>query len=145
MVQYWTEAFTKVYIDALANDVEFQSACRGFDEHIQLRCLGFPGEEGAVDISVDYHIAKGTIDYAIREERAPCLELRNSGFDKKRFLARTTAPYPVWVKLDRKEMGVIDAILSPDYHFEGRKLKVLRHLKLFNLMGDIASRIPKKY
>ena len=70
--------------------------------------------------------------------------IRNEPF-KKGLLARTTAPYDFWVKLDKGEVGVIDVIMSPDYRLEGPKLKVLRYIKAFNRMGDVAKDLPKRY
>jgi len=79
-----------------------------------------------------------------REGKAPS-PIRHEPFDGSRFLARTTAPYAFWKRLDAKEIGVLHVITSPDYRLEGPKLKVLRHLKVFTMMGDVASDMPKRY
>jgi len=140
--RYWTTEFTEIYVAALESHAGFQKATRNFDETIQLRCYDTPD---GTDQRIDYEIRRGTIRHHTVEEPAPSRAIRDLPFDKKRFLARTSAPYSIWTRLDRGEIGVIDCILSPEYKFEGQKLKVLRHIKVFTLMGDIAASLEKRY
>lgn len=139
--RYFTPEFTDTYLDALRRDALFQRLTKDFRARIQLRCYDTPD---GMDVVSEYDIGPGTITYEWKSEKAPS-SLRLLPFDKQRLLGRTTAPYRIWVKLDKKEMGVIDAILSPHYTFEGPTLRVLRHLRVFNRMGDIAAGLPKSY
>ena len=141
--RYWTPDFTDVYIEALNADATFRKAAKSMRETIALRCLDTPDGK---DCYVEYAIDHGKISVAEwQEEDAPHAGIRNRPFDKKTALARTTAPYDFWTRLDKKEIGVIDVIMSPVYKLEGPKLKVLRYLRVFNRMGDLASDLPKSY
>lgn len=140
--RYWTTAFTEVYLKAMNANPAFQKAAAKMDETIVLRCLDDPD---GLDKVVAYRIHDGRIDVVDeREGKAPS-PIRHEPFDGSRFLARTTAPYAFWKRLDAKEIGVLHVITSPDYRLEGPKLKVLRHLKVFTMMGDVASDMPKRY
>ncbi|MEO0323606.1 MAG: hypothetical protein AAF447_11665 [Myxococcota bacterium] len=139
---YWTKSFTDAYVEVLNGDAEFQRLARKTRDHFELRCWDTPR---GTDIVVRYHIAGGPVTAEWMEEPAPNATLRSRPFDKRQTLARTSAPYEVWKKLDRKEMGVIDAVLSPLYTFEGAKLKILGNIRVFVRMGDLASAIEKRY
>ncbi len=139
---YWTESQTAGFVAALNQSAEFQKAARKFDGDIVFRCLDHP--DGA-DIEVVYAIRRGPVTMQWRGEPSPSSALRNAPFDKKRAFARTTAPFSVWVKLDRGEMNVVQAIASPDYHVEGPKLKIMANIGVFNAMSAVASKMPKRY
>ncbi|MEM1417092.1 MAG: hypothetical protein AAGH15_19500 [Myxococcota bacterium] len=139
---YWTESFTDVYVAALNGDAEFRKVARKTHENFELRCWDTPR---GTDVIVRYRIDGGHVTSQWEEEPAPSSALRSRAYDKRTTLARTSAPYTVWKKLDTKEMGVIDAVLSPLYKFEGAKLKVLSNIRIFVRMGDIASDIEKAY
>ncbi|MEM9075145.1 MAG: hypothetical protein AAGE52_41995 [Myxococcota bacterium] len=143
LARYWTPEFTDSYIEALNKDATFQSAAKSMRESIALRCLDTPDK---TDCYLVYAIDRGRISVAEwTEEPSPSSAVRNRAFSKRDALARTTAPYDFWMRLDKKEVGVIDVIMSPDYRLEGAKLKVLRYLRVFNRMGDLASELPKSY
>jgi hypothetical protein len=140
--RYWTPGFTEVYLKAMNASSAFQKAAAKMDETIVLRCLDDPD---GLDQVVAYRIHAGRIE-VVDERTGPAPSpIRNEPFDGSRFLARTTAPYAFWKRLDAKEIGVLHVITSPEYRLEGPKLKVLRHLKAFTLMGDVASDLPKRY
>ena len=139
---YWTPGFTDVFIDALSKDPAFQKASRSLEQTIVLRCLDTPR---GTDVLVAYQIDRGRVSCAeFAEEPAPS-SLRDRPFDKATTLGRSTAPFDFWVKLDKGEVGVIDVITSPDYQLEGSKLKILRYIKAFARMGDVAKELPKRY
>ncbi len=140
--RYWTSAFTEIYLQAMNANPAFRKAAAKMDETIVLRCLDDPD---GLDKVVAYRIHDGRIEVVDERESPAPSPLRHEAFDGSRFLARTTAPYDFWKRLDAKEIGVMHVITSPDYRLEGSKLKVLRHLKVFTLMGDVASELPKRY
>lgn len=139
---YWTAEQTEQFVDALNRSPEFQKAARKFDDRIVFRCLDHPAGK---DIEVVYTIQKGQVTAARTEEDAPSTALRKKPFDKKAAFARTTAPFSVWVKLDKGEMNVLQAIASPDYEVEGPKLKIMTNIGVFNAMSAVASKLPKRY
>lgn len=142
LARYWTPEFTEIYLDALGRDETFQRAARKVHETIALRCLDTPD---GTDCYVEYVIDRGQVRVGDWQEQPAPSALRERPFDGKALLARTTAPYDFWTRLDRKEIGVIDVITSPVYRLEGSKLKVLRYLRMFNRMGEVASALPKRY
>ena len=139
---YWTPAFIEAYVEALNEDPEFQKTARGFSETIVLRCLDAHGE----DVEASYTFEDGeVVDVELWTEPAPSDELRDEPFDKKVALARATAPYAIWCKLDRGEMGVMQALASPEYQIEGPRLRIMANIGILNGMSAVASDIDKTY
>lgn len=139
---YWCEAYTHAFVDALNASAEFQKAARKFDETLIFRCLDT--EEG-LDIEARYRIEKGRVSVERWAETAPHAGLRNTPFDKKQAMARTTAPYDLWVKLDNGEMNVLGAIRSPEYAVEGSKLKIMSNIGVLNAMSAVGAQMTKRY
>jgi putative sterol carrier protein len=140
---YWSEPYSQVFIDALHADEDFQKAAKKFDDKITLRCLDVPD---GTDVSITYRIDHGRVSVAERvSEKAPSASLRALPFDKGSAMARTTAPYSLWVKLDKGEMSVARAIASPDYQVEGSKLKIMANIGVLNAMSAVGAKVPKRY
>ena len=140
--RYWTREFVDVFVKALENDPAFQKAAKSFSDTIVLRCTDTPDGK---DMSAVYRIDRGKVDADLTVEEAPSRAIRDAPFDKRAALARTTAPYRLWVKLDKGEMNVLQAVASPDYHVEGPKLRIMANLGLLNAMNAVAARTPKTY
>jgi putative sterol carrier protein len=139
--RYWTTEFAELFVSTLNSDAGFQKAARKFDDSIELVCLDAPDGK---DVSQTLHIRNGSVTQDLVVEDAPSA-LRNAPFDKKKVMARTTAPYPVWCKLDRGEMNVVQALASPDHKVEGPKLKIAKALPVLNALSAVAAGIDKKY
>jgi hypothetical protein len=139
---YWSAAQTEQFVKALNESEKFQKAARKFDDQVVFRCLDTPEGE---DAHVTYTIRNGQVSADRWTEPAPSSAIRNAPFDKKKVFARTTAPYAVWVKLDKGEMNVLQALRSPDYQVEGPMLKIMSNIGVFNAMSDVASSMPKRY
>lgn len=141
--QYWTPAFIEVFVEAMNNDPDFLKTTGSFTNAIILRCLDGPDGQ---DIEVTYAFEDGEIvNVDVWMDDAPCEEMREELFDSDYALARATATYEVWQKLDRGEISVMQALASPNYTVEGNKLKILSHLGIVTGMNDIAARIEKTY
>jgi len=140
--RYWTQAFLDRFVEAMNSDAGFQKAAKSFSNTVVMQCIDTPDDK---DVSIAYHIERGRVRADLREEPAPSADIRRAPFDKRSVFARTTAPYTLWTKLDRGEMGVLSAIRSPDYNVEGSKLKIVANVGLFNAMSAVASRLPKRY
>ncbi len=140
--RYWTEAFVDALVAELNQNPKFQKAARSFRASVALRVLDTP--EG-LDASATYTIENGKV-VAHKFETWPAGgAMRAMAFDKKQLLARTTASYSTWLKLDKGEINVAQALVSPDYKIEGSKLKIMRHISVFTTMGDVAAQLPKAY
>ena len=140
--RFWTQPLVDVMLDKLNNDAKFQKLAKGVEATIQLRCTDTPD---GTDVCATYRVGGSRLELIDWDERPAPAPMRTEPLDKKRILARTTAPYPIWVKLDTGEFGVIDAIVNPAYKFEGAKLKILRHLRMFARIADLSQEVPKRF
>jgi putative sterol carrier protein len=71
--------------------------------------------------------------------------MRNDAFDRSEALARATATYDVWTKLDKGEMNVMQALSSPDYQIEGSTIKIMANIQVFRGMNTVAAKVDKTY
>lgn len=139
--RYWSPAFITDYKRRLEADPAFQKAARKLDTVVVLRCTGTPDGK---DMASTYTLRHGKIDVDVFIDDSPSSEMRAAPFGKP-MLARTTASYEVWTKLDKGEMSVLGAIASPDYHLEGGKFAVMRNIGMFNAMSAVSAKTPKVY
>jgi len=141
--QYWSPEFVEHFVGALNGDDDFQSTAGSFSNTIELRCLGTPDGE---DISALYTFEDGqVVDVDLWIDDAPSEEMREEPFDSSTAMARATAPYDVWVQLDKGEMGVTAALTSPDYNIDGPMLKVMSNIGVFRGLNRVASEVEKTY
>ncbi len=49
------------------------------------------------------------------------------------------------MRLDRGEISVAQALVSPDYDIEGSKLKIMRHVGVLTAMNAVVADLPKTY
>jgi putative sterol carrier protein len=141
--RYWTPEFVERFVEALNSDDDFQQAARSFSNTIELRCLDTPDGE---DISAAYTFEDGTVvDVDLWIDDAPSAEMREEPFDSSAAMARATAPYDLWVKLDTGEMGVTQAITSPDYTIDGPMLRIMSNLGIFQGINRVAAEVDKMY
>lgn len=138
----WSRTLADVLIAAINGDAKMKKLARKLNDTVQLRCFDTPD---GTDVAARYGFSNGQAKLVEWVEEPAPAPFRTDTFDKGQLLARTTAPYGIWVKLDKGEMGVIDAILSPQYKFEGQKLKVLRNLRVFQRISELSSEIDKVY
>lgn len=131
-----------ILVEELNRDPGFQKAARKFRGTIALRCLGTP--EGK-DVEAIYEIDRGRVTVRAEFDDAPSTAIRQRPFDKSRLFARTTATYELWVRLDKGEMNVVQAVAHPEYKVEGPKIKIMTNIGVFNAMGAVAARLPKAY
>lgn len=138
----WTEELGRELVRLINQDAKMQKLGAKLNERIQLRCLDTPD---GTDVAASYQFKNGQAELVVWDEQPSPAPFRNDKFSKREFLARTTAPFRIWKALDKGEMGVIAAIISPDYKFEGAKMKVLANLRLFQRVSDLSSSINKRY
>jgi putative sterol carrier protein len=141
--RYWTPAFVERFVEALNSDADFQRTAGSFSNTIILRCLDTPDGE---DISAAYTFDDGqVVDVDLWIDDAPSDDMRNDAFDSSQALARATAPYGIWVKMDKGEMGVVQALSSPDYTIEGSTIKIMSNIGVFRGMNTVAAQVEKTY
>lgn len=141
--RYWTPAFVERFVEALNTDESFQKTARSFSNTIVLRCLDTPDGE---DVSAAYTFDDGrVVDVDLWIDDAPSDEMRNDPFDGREALARATASYDIWTKLDKGEMGVMQALSSPDYTIEGSTIKIMSNIGVFRGMNTVAAGVEKTY
>ena len=140
--RYWTPAFIDALAAAFNTHERFQRAARSFSETLILRCLDTPDGD---DCSASFTFEQGRcVRHAFRRERAPSA-LRDEPFRKGEAMVRSTAPYALWVRLDRGEMSVPQALIAPEYNVEGSKLKIMRHVGVLTAMNAVVASLPKTY
>lgn len=141
--RYWTPAFVKRFVNALNHDEEFQSTAGSFSKAIELRCFDTPDGE---DISAIYTFDDGmVVDVDLWIDEAPSQEMREEPVDKEAVMARATADYDVWVRMDKGEMGAAEALASPDYQIEGAMMQIMSNMGVFRGMNAVAADVEKTY
>lgn len=141
--RYWTPEFVERFVEALNGDDEFQEVAGSFSETLELRCLDTP--EGD-DVSATYTFDDGTVvDVDLWIDDAPSDQMRNESFDENEALARATAPYEVWVKMDRGDLGATEALASPDYKIEGSMMRIMSNMNVFRGINQVAADVEKTY
>ena len=141
--RYWTPAFVERFVDALNNDEDFQETAGSFSETVELRCLDTPDAE---DVSATYTFEDGqVVDVDLWIDEAPFEQMREEEVDTDAIMARATAPYDVWVQMDKGEMGAAEAIASPDYQIDGSMMQVMSNMGVFRGMMSVAAEVEKTY
>jgi putative sterol carrier protein len=143
MPRYWTPDFVERFVEAINNDEEFQDKAGSFSETVELRCLDTPDGE---DISATYTFEDGQIvDVDLWIDDAPSEQMRDEPVDKDAVMVRATAPYDVWVKMDKGEMGSTEALASPDYQIEGAMMRIMSNMGVFRGMNKVSANVEKSY
>lgn len=141
--RYWSTEYIEAFVEAINENTAFQKTASSFSDIIILRCYDTPDGQ---DIEAAYTFEDGEIvDVDLWLDEAPSAELRDEPFDKSIALARATATYELWAKLDRGEMSVLQALASPEYEIEGSKLKIMSNIGIFNGMNEVAASVDKTY
>jgi putative sterol carrier protein len=141
--RYWTPEFVERFVEALNSDEEFQNTASSFSKTVELRCLDTPDGE---DVSATYTFEEGeVVDVDLWIDEAPSEQMREEPVDKDAVMARATAPYDVWVKMDKGEMGSTEALASPDYQIEGSMMQIMSNMGVFRGMNKVAANVEKTY
>ena len=141
--RYWTPEFVEAFVEAINGDEEFQDTAGSFSETVELRCLDTPDDE---DVSATYTFDDGQIvDVDLWIDDAPSEQMRDEPVDKDAVMVRATAPYDVWVKMDKGEMGSTEALASPDYQIEGAMMQIMSNMGVFRGMNKVSAHVEKSY
>lgn len=140
--RYWTPEYIEHFVKALNSDDQFQDVASSFSKTIELRCLDTPDGE---DISATYTFEEGqVVDVDLWIDDAPSDEMREEPVGDG-VMARATAPYDVWVKMDQGEMGSAEAMSSPDYQIEGSMMQIMSNMGVFRGMNEVSAGVEKSY
>lgn len=141
--RYWTPEFVEAFVESVNNDEEFQNTAGSFSETVELRCLDTPDGD---DVSATYTFEDGQIvDVDLWIDDAPSDQMREEEVDKSEVMVRATAPYDIWVKMDKGEMGSAEALASPDYQIEGAMMRIMSNMGVFRGLNKVAAHVEKTY
>lgn len=141
--RYWTPEFVEAFVESINSDDEFQDTAGSFSETVELRCFDTPEGE---DVSATYTFEDGEIvDVDLWIDDAPSDQMRDEPVDKDEVMVRATAPYDVWVQMDKGEMGSAEALASPDYEIEGAMMSIMSNMGVFRGMNKVAAHVEKTY
>ena len=143
MHRYFTREAIAESIEQINNDKQHLEAAKLLTGKFMLRVLDTPDGK---DVIVTYTFDKGRCtDWKYEEAAAPSA-LRTKPFKPMiDGLARVTAKYATFVKLDKGEMDPADALNSPDYALEGNKLMLMPLLQAVDSWNRRVRAIPKTY
>jgi len=140
--RYWTDACMTVIAAAFNSSERFQRAARSFSETMILRCLDDPEGRDCVAHFI-FERGRCTSHRFVTADAGG--HLRDAPFNKKAAMIRSTAPYELWVRLDRGELNVAQALVSPSYNVEGSKLKIMRYVSVLTAMNAVVAGVEKTY
>jgi hypothetical protein len=143
MARYFTRESVQEGVDAINNDPEHLKKAELLTGKMSLRVYDDPDGN---DLLVTYTFEKGRCtDWIYEAEPAPS-SLRNRPFvPMKDGVARVTANYQTFVKLDKEEMEPADTLDSPDYKIEGSMLMIMPLMQAVDSWNRTVRKIPKEY
>ena len=143
MARYFSREGIQESIDLINRDADHLEAAKLLTGKLILRALDAPDGK---DILVTYTFEKGRcVDWVYEDGESPS-PLRERRFvPLKDGIARVTASYATFVRLDRGEMVPADAIGSADYKIEGSMLMILPLMQAVDSWNRKVRSIPKEY
>jgi hypothetical protein len=143
MARYFSREAVQQAIDAINADAAHLEAAKLLTGKLALRALDTPDGK---DVLVTYTFSAGRcVDWVYEDAPAPS-PLRTRPFKPmKDGIARVTARYATFVKLDRGEMEPADAINSPDYQIEGSMLMIMPLMQAVDSWNRKVRSLPKEY
>ena len=143
MERFWSEASVRETVDALNVDREHLELAANLSGTMVIRVLDDPDGQ---DIHACFRFDKGRcVDWTYEAAPAPSA-LRERPFKPMvDGLARVTANYDTFVKLDRGEIEVPDTVDSPDYSIEGNMLMLMPYMQAVDSWNRRARAVPKRY
>jgi hypothetical protein len=143
MHRYFSREAIAESIEAINNDRQHLEAAKLLTGKFILRVLDAPDGK---DLLVIYTFDKGRCTDWTYEEGAAPSSLRKRPFKPMvDALARVTASYATFVKLDKGEMEPADALKSPDYALEGPTLMLMPLMQAVDSWNRRVRALPKTY
>ena len=144
MARYFSRELVHEAVEAMNADPAYLAAAKLLSGKFALRALDAPDGK---DVLVTYTFQAGKVtgwDY--ESEPSAAGTLRQRAFrPMKDGLARVTAAYATFVRLDRGEIDPADAINSPDYKIEGPMLMLMPLMQAIDAWNRKVRGLPKEY
>ena len=141
-MKYWTEEWTKAVQEKTKTDAKYQRQAKGLtfkSMYVQKDC---PGGTDRMQI---WDLDKGVlVDYEWEEKPAPS-DFRTTPFDSKKYFMRISGSYETYVKMNKKEISAMDAIVKRIYKIEGPMIKIVPKLGAIGALADVMSSIECEY
>ncbi|OGO01263.1 MAG: hypothetical protein A2Y59_03225 [Chloroflexi bacterium RBG_13_52_14] len=100
---------------------------------------------GGVDKYETWRWENGKVVEAKVEEKPAPSDYRKIRFDKDELLFRITAPYELFVKQQRGEVGDLALAAYPSWKTEGPTLTLVKLLPFFGWWRGVGKKIPTEY
>jgi hypothetical protein len=143
MARYFSREGIQESIDLINRDADHLEAAKLLTGKLILRALDAPDGK---DILVTYTFDKGRcVDWVYEDAQSPSALRERRFVPLKDGIARVTASYATFVKLDRGQMDPADAIGSADYKIEGSMLMILPLMQAVDSWNRKVRSIPKEY
>jgi len=144
VARFWSKESVAQTIEVMNNDREHAELAKNLSGKMVIRVLDDPDGK---DIYATFTFAKGKCtDWDYESASAPSSRLRERPFKPmKDGLARVTANYQTFVKLDTGQMEAADAINSPDYKIEGNMMMLMPMMQAVDSWNRKARSVPKEY
>lgn len=75
-------------------------------------------------------------------EAAPSKGIRDLPFDKSGLRARTSAPFDMFLALNKGQISVLKLLTNPKYRIEGSKTDAMKNMKALNSWNRVCMSIP---
>jgi len=144
VARFWSKESVAQTIEVMNNDQEHMRLAANLSGKMVIRVLDDPDGK---DIYATFSFQKGRCtDWTYESEAAPSRLLRDRPFKPmKDGLARVTASYQTFVKLDTGKMEAADAINSPDYKIEGNMMMLMPMMQAVDSWNRKARAVDKEY
>lgn len=144
MARFWSKESVQETIDVMNQDQEHLKLAKNLSGKVVIRVLDDPDGN---DIYAGFAFKNGKcVDWTYEAEPAPARKLRDRPFKPLvDGLARVTANYQTFVKLDKGEMETADTVDSPDYKIEGNMVMLMPMMQAVDSWNRKARSVPKEY
>jgi hypothetical protein len=144
MARYFSREAVREAVQALNDDPAHLEAAKLLTGRFVLRALDAP--EG-MDVMITFTFEAGRcMHWEYEDAPSPSATVRQRPFRPlKDGIARVTASYATFVKLDRGEMEPADAINSTDYTIEGSMLLIMPLMQAVDSWNRKIRSLPKEY
>jgi putative sterol carrier protein len=136
--------FTQEWADAVkaksVEDAKYTARGKKFTEKFQWIATSCPG---GVDRLLEVETQSGKVVLAKMEEKPSPADFGPA--DTKKYLARATADYDVWIKVNTGELKAVDAQMGKGLRLEGNIMKVMPMAGVLQAFIDMAGTVPVEY
>lgn len=141
-MNYLSREFVEAVKNRLNIDPDYLQKAKSLTGIMALRVLECPD---GTDKHITYKFDRGRLLEVVHEEEPkPSSKIRNRPFDNS-WISRSTSNYEMYTRIDRGEVGVLQALTSPHYKIEGSMFKMMRLMSGMTAMNSVVQRMDKDY